>query len=87
MSEFIDPPMEQRLRHLLSHLGFREAHFAGWLARDWLGVVTTAPDIVTSLTVVGSAPVEPDLLGGLASRLLVVNGDRGPIADRWRATT
>jgi SAM-dependent methyltransferase len=87
MSEFIDPPMEQRLRHLLSHLGFREAHFAGWLARDWLGVVTTAPDIVTSLTVVGSAPVEPDLLGGLASRLLVVNGDRGPIADRWRAIT
>jgi SAM-dependent methyltransferase len=87
MSEFVDLPMEQRLRRLLSHLGFREAHFAGWLARDWLGLVTAAPDIVTSLTVVGSAPVELDVLDGLASRLLVVNGDRGPIADRWRAIT
>lgn len=87
MSEFVDLPMEQRLRRLLSHLGFREAHFAGWLARDWLGLVTAAPDIVTSLTVVGSAPVELDVLDGLASRLLVVNGDRGPIADRWRTIT
>jgi hypothetical protein len=87
MSDVVDLPTEQRLRHLLSHLGLREAHFAGRLVRDWIGLVTGAPDIVTSLTLVGSSVPAPDVIAPIASRLLVLSGDRGPVPERWRAVT
>lgn len=66
MSELNDLSTEQRLCRPLSHLGLREAHFAGRMVRDWIGLATAAPDAVTSLTLVGSAAVEPEVIGNSA---------------------
>ena len=76
--------LQDRLRELLAYLGITQAHFAGRLPSDWIGLVTKARDLVSSLTLVGAAGA-PEALRALEEKLLVVGGDRGPLADRTRA--
>jgi 2-polyprenyl-3-methyl-5-hydroxy-6-metoxy-1,4-benzoquinol methylase len=77
-------PVEERLRQLLQHLGIDQAHFAGRLPRDWTGLATTSPEVFTSLSLVAPTALDPQTVGPLASRLLVVNGDQGPPMERVR---
>ena len=44
---------------------------------DWQGLVTTHPEFIESLTLVTPRHIDPSVLGTLAPRLLVFNGDRG----------
>jgi SAM-dependent methyltransferase len=74
--------VEERLRQLLRHLGIDQAHFAGRSPRDWTGLATKYPEVVSSLTLIG--PFDPRTVEQLAARLLVVIGDRGPVADTVR---
>jgi ubiquinone/menaquinone biosynthesis C-methylase UbiE len=74
--------VEDRLRRLLRHLGADQAHFAGWLAQDWSGLVTKCPQVVSSLILVNTFDrrfVEP-----VSGKLLVITGDRGPAAEKVR---
>jgi len=44
--------VEERLHRLLRHLGVDQAHFAGWTAQDWSGLVAKYPHVISSLTLV-----------------------------------
>ncbi len=74
--------IEDRLHRLLRHLGIEQAHFAGWLARDWSGLVAKYPETILSLTLVNT--FDPRLVEPVAARLMVVTGDRGPAAETVR---
>jgi SAM-dependent methyltransferase len=74
--------VEERLRQLLSQLGIDQAHFAGWLARDWTGLAAKYPEVFSSLTVIGG--FDPQTVEHLATKLLAVTGDQGPIAEAMR---
>ena len=74
--------VEERLYRLLRHLGVDQAHFAGWLAQDWSGLVAKYPQVISSLTLVNRfdrRSVEP-----VSAKLLVITGDRGPLAETVR---
>ena len=44
--------VEERLYRLLRHLDVDQAHFAGWTAQDWSGLVAKYPHVISSLTLV-----------------------------------
>jgi ubiquinone/menaquinone biosynthesis C-methylase UbiE len=77
-------PVEERILQVLRHLGISQAHFAGRLPRDLTGLATTYPEVFLSLTLVGPTAVNPHTVGRLAPKLLVFNGDQGPLAERVR---
>lgn len=77
-------PVEERIVQLLRHLGIEQAHFAASMSRDWGGLVTTYPDIVSSLTLVCPMGVNLDALRANTPRLLVVTGDQGRPAQETR---
>ena len=74
--------VEERLYRLLRQLGIDQAHFAGWLPRDWSRLAAKYPQVISSLTLVNTFDrrfVEP-----VSAKLLVVTGDRGPAAETVR---
>jgi ubiquinone/menaquinone biosynthesis C-methylase UbiE len=74
--------VENRILQLLKHLGIRQAHFAGRTPSDWTGLATMSPETFSSLTLVGPASIDPQTIGTLGSRLLVINGEKGANANR-----
>jgi hypothetical protein len=74
--------VEQRLTHLLQHLGLAQAHWAARTPGDWYGLVIAHPDRVASLTLVYPAAMDVPALRSLATRCLLVTGDRGPAFER-----
>lgn len=73
-----------QIRRLLGHLGIEQAHFAGRLPTDWAELAAAAPEVFCSLTLVGPMAVDVPAANRLGSRLMVLNGDHGQIADRLR---
>lgn len=76
----------ERVSSLLRHLGIERAHFAASMPRDWEGLVTTYPDIVSSLTLVCPMGVNLEALRANQRRLLILTGDRGRSAEEARRT-
>lgn len=74
----------ERLRQLFEHLGIDRAHVAARTPRDWDELVRVYPKMVSSLMLVAPGGVSPAMVGELGSRLLVVHGDQGPMAERVR---
>ena len=75
-------PVEDRILHLFQYLGIEQAHFAACMPRDWGGLVTSHPDIVSSLTLVCPMGMNLSALRVFAPhsnipRLLVITGDHG----------
>jgi hypothetical protein len=77
-------PIEERLLHVLRHLGLAQAHVAARIPGDWQGLATMHPQTITSLTLVCPQGMEPGLLSSMAPRLLVLSGERGAPAERAR---
>ena len=73
--------VEERIIQLLQHLGIERAHFAARMAGDWAGLVTSHPDIVSSLTLVCPWGMKVSALRPNTSRLLVITGDQGQPAE------
>ncbi len=73
----MDTPVEERIVEVLRQLGIERAHFASRGLNDWHGVADRFPDTVASLTLVCPLGFDSLALTPLASRLLVVNADRG----------
>ena len=82
MTQKTELPVEKRLLQLLEHLGIDEAHFAGRTASDWTGLAKIAPQVFSSLTLIGPASIDPETAKTVGSRLLVINGDKGLNAER-----
>jgi SAM-dependent methyltransferase len=76
-------PVEESLVDLFRHLGIEKAHIAaGRLGlTDWQGLATRHPDRLASLTLINPPLLDVGPIRGLADRMLVVAGDRGPTAD------
>ena len=81
MSTEAELPVEERILQLLRHLGIQQAHFAASNSLDWQGLVASHPEVISSLTLVTPRHIDPSILGTLAPRLLVFNGDRGDFAE------
>lgn len=67
--------IEQRILHVLQHLGLDHSHFAGRVPGDWLGLVREHPETIASLTLVCTRMAPPEL-ATLGNRLLVFTGDQ-----------
>lgn len=76
--------VEQRIRQLLEHLGIDQAHFAGRVPADWMGLAATYPELLSSLTLIGPLSLDPSAASQLASKLLVFNADQRPAAEQVR---
>lgn len=74
-------PVEERIIQLLRHLGIEQAHFAACMPGDWGGLVTSHPDIVSSLTLVCPMGMNLSALRTNAPQLLVITGDQGRPAE------
>jgi ubiquinone/menaquinone biosynthesis C-methylase UbiE len=70
-----------RIVQVLHHLGINRAHIAARVPGDWQGLVSTYPETVASLTLVGPLGMDPAVLRQLAPRLLVIAGAQGRPAD------
>ena len=73
-------PLEERLIHVLRHLGLERAHFAGGSPADVAGLVHTYPNTVASCTLVCPARLPPQAVQPCADCLLVIVGAQGPPA-------
>ncbi|MCE7983386.1 MAG: methyltransferase domain-containing protein [Caldilinea sp. CFX5] len=67
--------IEQRLLQVLQHLGLDQAHFAGRVPDDWLGLVSKHSAVIASLTLVCTRMAPPEL-ATLGDRLLIFTGDQ-----------
>jgi len=77
-------PIEACLLDLFQHLGIERAHIAAGgppPLRDWHSLATLHPERVASLTLISPPMLDTAPLAGLASRTLIVAGDRGSLAD------
>ena len=72
--------VEERILQLLHHLGIRQAHFAASNLGDWRGLAEYHSEVISSLTLVSPRAIDSSVLGPLAPRLLVFNGDQGSSA-------
>ncbi|MGH8058814.1 MAG: alpha/beta fold hydrolase, partial [Candidatus Entotheonellia bacterium] len=77
-------PIEERILQVLQHLVIAQAHIAARVPGDWQSLTSAHPESIASLTLVCPQGMEPGILAPLASRLLVISGDRGRPADRAR---
>jgi ubiquinone/menaquinone biosynthesis C-methylase UbiE len=77
-------PIEERIMQVIQHLGIAPAHVAARIPGDWQGLAAKHPEVIASLTLVCPQGMEPELLHPLASRLLVIAGERGRPAERAR---
>ena len=69
---------------LFRHLGIERAHIAAGgppPLKDWHSLATLHPERVASLTLISPPMLDTAPLAGLASRTLIVAGDRGSLAD------
>jgi hypothetical protein len=85
MMEAAPLSLGERLYQLLRYLGLDQAHFAGWLTRDWSGLVSKYPEVITSLTLVNT--FDRRLVEPLLAKLLIITGDYGPAAETVRNAT
>ena len=77
-------PIEACLLDLLQHFGIERAHIAAGgppPLKDWHSLATLHPERVASLTLISPPMLDTAPLAGLASRTLIVAGDRGSLAD------
>src|ERR1700731_393066 len=77
-------PIEACLLDLLQHFGIERAHIAAGgppPLKDWHSLATLHPERVASLTLISPPLLDTAPLAGLASRILIVAGDRGALAD------
>jgi ubiquinone/menaquinone biosynthesis C-methylase UbiE len=72
--------------NLLRHLGIKRAHFAACMSRDLAGLVTSHPDVVSSVTMVCPWGMKVDALRTISSRLMVITGDEGQVAEEVHRT-
>ena len=84
MSTESELPVEERILQVLQHLGIQKAHFAGRNLGDWSDLASRHPEVITSMTLLCPTGVDPDTVGGIASRILVFNGDQGRTAESVR---
>jgi SAM-dependent methyltransferase len=74
-----------RIIQVLDHLGVRRTHIAGAMPGDWQALVTAFTDRVASLSLICPTALAAGSVKSMATRLLLVHGDRGPIVDRVSA--
>ena len=77
-------PLEERLVQLFQQLGIERAHIAARNVADWQGFATAYPERISSLSLVCPSVLDMRPFTGLATRTLVISGDRGPSAEPVR---
>jgi SAM-dependent methyltransferase len=82
MTKDAAPTVEHRLLTLFQELGITRAHIAARMEGDWLGLITQCPERVASLSLLCPLALESRAAMQLASRMLVITGDRGASAER-----
>lgn len=68
---------EARLLSLLDHLGLARAHFATQIPADVAGLAMSAPERIEGLVLCIPTRLDPEPFADIASRLLLLSGDKG----------
>ena len=74
--------VEDRIIQVLKHLKIERAHFASSGLPDWRGLAANYPEAILSLALVCPWGFDPVAAKALSSRLLVIKGDKGPMAEQ-----
>ena len=74
--------VEDRIIGLFQHLGIERAHIAASIAGDLHELLQTWGDSIASLTLVSPHGFGHDVLSPFESRLLLVTGEHGAIAEQ-----
>ncbi len=73
-----DLEIGERIFRLLKHLGVKQAHF-GFEGLQYLGsLVSSHPDMISSMTIICPRSIDAETLTNLSFKLLVFAGDKGP---------
>jgi SAM-dependent methyltransferase len=78
MTSNSESPLEDRLLALFALLGIERAHIAARGPNDWSGLALNHPEAIASLTLLCPNGLEREAVREVASRLLILSGDRGP---------
>jgi hypothetical protein len=79
MSE--QPTLTDRLISLWDHLGLRTAHVATQMAGDVAGFAREHPGRIAGLLLCTPSRLDPAPFGAVASRLVMIAGERGMTAE------
>jgi SAM-dependent methyltransferase len=74
----------ERLVALMDHLGLGAAHFGTPLPRDISGMAAQHPERLAGIVLCVPSRLDPAPFIGIADRVLMIAGERGPAADATR---
>lgn len=75
------PTTAERILALMDRLGLERAHMATQIPGDIAGLAQSAPERIAGLVLCVPTRLDPGPFEGLASRLLIVGGDKGLTVD------
>ena len=70
-----------RLVALMDHLGVGTAHFGTAIPRDISGMAVEHPERLAGIVLCVPSRLDPAPLTGIADRVLMISGERGPAAE------
>ena len=73
--------LADRLAALWDHLGLDAAHMATQMSVDVAAFAAAHPARIAGLVLCAPSRLDADAFTALASRLLLISGDRGPLAE------
>ena len=74
--------LEERIFKVLKHFNLKNANFVGSGLPDWRGLAVNYPEVISSMTLVCPWGFDPVTAKSLSSRLLVIRGSEGPMAEQ-----
>jgi hypothetical protein len=81
MAQETDMSATDRLVALLDHLGLGSAYFGTAIPRDISGLAMAYPERLAGIVLRVPSRLDPAPFSGIADRVLVIAGERGPAAD------
>ncbi|HYZ42958.1 MAG TPA: methyltransferase domain-containing protein [Stellaceae bacterium] len=85
MAEESNMSATDRLIALLDHLGLGTAHFGTAIPRDIAGLAAKHPERLAGIVLCVPSRLDPAPFAGVADRVLMIAGERGPAADTTAA--
>jgi SAM-dependent methyltransferase len=87
MTQDTDMSATERLVALMDHLGLGSAYFGTAIPRDISGLATAHPERLAGIVLCVPSRLDPAPFSGIAERVLMIAGERGPAAEATARAT
>src|SRR5271169_6273054 len=87
MAQDTDMSATDRLVALMDHLGLDSAYFGTAIPRDISGLATAHPKRLAGVVLCVPSRLDPAPFSGIAERILMIAGERGPAAEATARAT